>query len=480
MDEVNARARRFAIGLALITVAGAVVALWHLGRESLWMDEAVSLAFARASWLAVPFRDNGNGALYLVFLKGWAHFFSSESGIRMLSLVPFVATIPVVGLLGRRIVGPVAGLVAAAVFATNADALFWARAARGYSLEVFLTALGMLLLLVGVDERRRDALVAAVLLGACAAWVQPIAAVAFVFLVASLWLLPEGTLPVAPGALLALLVVLVAPLAIALATAGTSQISWLGSGGFSHLPAIVLNMAGGHQVGIPIAILATIGAVVAFRDHRDDVHTADAWRVAAPIVCVLGTLLVIVAVSVRQSLIDEAYILLLLPSVAVLVGLGVTSIRWRHFATAVAATTVVASVAIFLHHDSAGGEDIRGAEAAIAARAQPGDVIVLNPTPLAGGFEFYLDQRPTSFPDPAVPPGTWGSLPVNNQPDLNGQYLDLVAKTAGRPRVWFVQRLNGSPTNPDAVRAMLSNGRTLVERIELPKLTIELYALASN
>ena len=472
--------KKFALGLAAISVSGAVVALWHLGRESLWMDEGVSLAFTRASWLAVPFRDNGNGALYLVLLKGWTRFFSNEAGIRLLSLVPFVATIPVVGLLGRRIVGPAAGLVAAAIVATNADTLFWARAARGYSLEVFLTALGMLLLVVGVDERRRDALVATVLLGACAAWVQPIAALAFVFLVASLWLLPKGTLPVTPGALLVLLGVLLAPLAIALVTAGSSQISWLGSGGYSHLPAIVLNMAGGHQVGIPIAILATIGTVIAFLEHRNDVHTVAAWRVAAPIACILGTFLVILAVSVHQSLIDEAYILLLLPSVAVLVGLGATSVRWHRLATAVVATAVVASVAIFLHHDSAGGEDIRGAEAAIATRAQPGDVIVLNPTPLAGGFEFYLDRHPTSFPDPVVPPGAWGSLPVNNQADVKGQYLDLLAMTVGRHRVWFVQRLNGSIQNPDEVRAVLSKGRSLVERIDLPKLSIELYADANH
>jgi len=467
--------KKFTIGLAAISVVGAAVALWHLGRESLWMDEGVSLAFTRASWWAVPFRDNGNGALYLVLLKGWAHFFSSDSGIRFLSVVPFVATIPLVGLLGRRMVSPAAGLIAAAVFATNADALFWARAARGYSLEVFLTALGMLLLVLGVDELRRDALVAAVVVGACAAWVQPIAAIAFAVLVASLWLLPKGRLPLRPGALFALLGALLAPLAIALLRAGTSQISWLGSGGYSHLPAILLNMAGGHQVGLPIAALATVGAVIALLEHRDDVRTVAAWRVVAPIACVVGTLFVILVVSVRQSLIDEAYILLLLPSVAVLVGLATTSLRWPRLATAVAATTVVASVAIFLHHDSADGEDIRDAEAAIAARARAGDVIVLNPTPLAGGFELYLERHPSTFPDPLVPPGEWGSLPVNNQPDINGHYLDLVAKTAGHRRVWFVQRLNGSPTDPDAARAVLGNGRSVVERIDLPKLTIDLY-----
>jgi hypothetical protein len=235
-------------------------------------------------------------------------------------------------------------------------------------------------------------------------------------------------------------------------------------------------MAGGHQVGWPIAALATTGAVIGLLEHRNDVRTVAAWRVAAPIVCVVGTLVVILVVSVRQSLIDEAYILLLLPSVAVLVGLATTSLRWPRLTTVVVASTVVASVAIFLHHDSAGGEDIRDAEAAIAARARSGDVIVLNPTPLAGSFELYLERHPTIFPDPLVPPGAWGSLPVNNEPDINGQYLDLLAKTAGHNRVWFVQRLNGSPTSPEAVRAVLGNGRSVVERIDLPKLSIELYA----
>jgi mannosyltransferase len=474
---LRAEAWWFVPGLAVITIVAASVSVWHLGRESLWMDEGVSLAFARASWLAVPFRDNGNGALYLVLLKCWTLVFSGEASVRFLSVMPFVATIPVVGLLGRRISGPLGGVVAASVVAVNADSLFWARAARGYSLEMFLTTLGMLLFVVGVDERRRGALLTAVIVGSCAAWVQPIAAVAFFMVVLSLWLVPRQTLPVAPGKLLALLAVLVSPLAVALATAGTEQISWLGSGGFGNVPGVVLNMAGGHRLGIPILILGGVGALVAFFEHRADWHTVAAWRTALPVVSVVGTLIVVLVVSVRQSLIDDAYILLLLPSTAVLVGLATTVARWGRIASALVAATVLASMATVVHrHGAANQEDLREAEAAIAARSQPGDVIVLNPTPLAGGFEYYLDLHPTSFPDAAVPTGAWGALPVNDQDDISGRYLELVRATAGRDRVWFVQRRLGSAVTGNDVRAMVRDGRSLVTMVDLPELTIELYA----
>ncbi len=58
--------------------------------------------------------------------------------------------------------------------------------------------------------------------------------------------------------------------------------------------------------------------------------------------------------------------------------------------------------------------------------------------------------------------------------------LGLLAMTAGRDRVWFVQRLNGSIQDPQRCASGAEHGPVARRTNRLPKLSIELYATTGN
>src|SRR5690242_15230387 len=106
-----------------ITALAAVLRLLYLGKKSFWMDEIVSVSIARldpAGFRNIVLSWELNEGLYYTLLRNWMHLGQSEFFIRLLSLLPSVAAIPFVYLLGRRLVSEKAGLVAALLLAVNA------------------------------------------------------------------------------------------------------------------------------------------------------------------------------------------------------------------------------------------------------------------------------------------------------------------------------------------------------------------------
>ncbi len=84
--------------------------------------------------------------LYYLVLKAWlgvtglVGLAPSETVLRVPSAVFAVAAAVVVYLLGRRLFGPIAGLVAAGLYLSNFLQMGVAQLARSYSLELFLLA----------------------------------------------------------------------------------------------------------------------------------------------------------------------------------------------------------------------------------------------------------------------------------------------------------------------------------------------------
>ena len=80
--------------------------------------------------------------LHYVAAWGWGNVFGlSEAGIRSLSVLAGVATVPVAYLAGRELAGLRAGLIGAALTAVSPFLVFYSLEARAYSLLTFLGAL---------------------------------------------------------------------------------------------------------------------------------------------------------------------------------------------------------------------------------------------------------------------------------------------------------------------------------------------------
>ncbi len=148
--------------LAVIVLGGAVLRIVGLDGQSFWRDEA-STVMALDGGLGHLFDwisdQEAQPPLHFVVAWFWSRPFGlGEVGLRSLSVLCGVATIPVAYAIGRRHAHRT-GLIAAALVATNPYLVWYSQEARSYALLVLLTSIATLALLR--DRRRIWALAAA-------------------------------------------------------------------------------------------------------------------------------------------------------------------------------------------------------------------------------------------------------------------------------------------------------------------------------
>jgi hypothetical protein len=127
-----------------LTALGAVLRLPTLDRQSFWLDELVTASLLDRGLgdvlREIP-RTEATPYLYYVVAWAWSSAFGlGEVGLRSLSAVAGVATIPVAYLAGCVLVSRRAGIVAAALVATNPFLVWYSQEARSYALLSLLTA----------------------------------------------------------------------------------------------------------------------------------------------------------------------------------------------------------------------------------------------------------------------------------------------------------------------------------------------------
>jgi mannosyltransferase len=132
------------LSLAVITGFGALIRFATLGQQSFWIDEGWTYQLLHRSFGAmlstIPHTER-TPYLYYVLAWPWAHIFGfSEAGIRSFSALFGTLTILVVYIVGRELRDSMAGLIAAAIAATNPLLVWYSQEARAYSLLAFLTS----------------------------------------------------------------------------------------------------------------------------------------------------------------------------------------------------------------------------------------------------------------------------------------------------------------------------------------------------
>lgn len=138
------------VGLTLIAT---VLRLYHLGGNSLWIDEAWSLFASSQPWHLIPFSDIHPPLYYWLLKIGVMVFGHEEWGIRMVSALLGIIAVPLTYVLGKEIAGRNIGLFAAAMMAFSPLAIYYSQEARMYTLITVLFILFMILILRGMRER---------------------------------------------------------------------------------------------------------------------------------------------------------------------------------------------------------------------------------------------------------------------------------------------------------------------------------------
>jgi hypothetical protein len=134
--------------LAGLTGLALAIRFVSLGTQSYHHDEVITVARVIPGSFAHMLRavrdSESNPPLYYVLAWGWAKVFGSgEVGVRSLSALFGVATVPVAYLAAREALSARAGLIAAAMVAVNPMLIWYSQEARSYALLVLFGALSL-------------------------------------------------------------------------------------------------------------------------------------------------------------------------------------------------------------------------------------------------------------------------------------------------------------------------------------------------
>jgi 4-amino-4-deoxy-L-arabinose transferase-like glycosyltransferase len=148
------------LGFVVVFLAGLALRLIYLLRASPFVDEYSTLMAAQGILAGgVPLLPSGffygHDPLYSYVAAGAALLWSDDLlAVRTLSLLASLAAVALSYRMGRRLVSPLAGLLAAAFLALSPEAVLWGARARAYALEQFLALLAFWLFYQGVDQDR--------------------------------------------------------------------------------------------------------------------------------------------------------------------------------------------------------------------------------------------------------------------------------------------------------------------------------------
>lgn len=294
-----------------------------LARDPLFNDEASSLGIVGRSLggLFSVFPEEHNGILFdlllwpVVQLGG-----TSEAWLRAPSLACFAGAIVVCGLVGARLLGRTAGVLAALLLALSPFARAYAHEARTYSLTLLLAGLALLTLLRALDRpsRRR--------------WLAYLAGVAALGYAHDFGLLTVLAHPVllwrAPRErrrelLLALVgaAVLLAPLGVLAALDyGSEPLSWLPEPSWTLVRLTAIDPASGGAVALALGLaLIAVALGVAVR------APARAPAVSAAAALLVVPTLALVLLSIAHPFFWGRYVL---PSVVGVSLLGAAGAAW--------------------------------------------------------------------------------------------------------------------------------------------------------
>jgi len=147
--------------LGAIVVLGILVRFTTLDQQSFWYDEATTwgiVSHGLGHVLSTVPRTESTPPLYYVALWVWDRVFGTgEVGLRSFSALCSTLTIPVMFLIGRRLVSDRVGLLAALLTAVNPFLFWYAQEARSYSLLLLLSAVSLLAFVDALEtlSRRR-------------------------------------------------------------------------------------------------------------------------------------------------------------------------------------------------------------------------------------------------------------------------------------------------------------------------------------
>ena len=139
------------LALAAIAAVGIALRLRTLISHGFWFDEILTAIGAQSLAWAL-YAPHVFGHPPVQYLAAWLTGHADGEALRVPFALAGAATVAAVGLLGRRLLGPATGLIAAALLAVSPFHIEISQLARPYAIFVLLTVLGLLALVEALDR----------------------------------------------------------------------------------------------------------------------------------------------------------------------------------------------------------------------------------------------------------------------------------------------------------------------------------------
>lgn len=475
VDEVSRRrpgvGRDWLLTLAIGAMA-LVLDLFNLSRTSLWGDEAFSVDLAGKPWPIFwnyILTSEPNMMLYHLVLRVWLGFVSllgwpaNELVVRLPTVLFAVLGVLAVFWLGRRFWGRTVGVIGAVLYLLNELQLVAAREARSYSLEMLLICLGWYAWFSALTAARHRrswwaAYVVAMTLALYAHLFSALVLAAQVVAFLGLLLLRTEWREAARRSVADMVVsvsaigVAFAPLAIHAALRGSTNphVAPATLYGFARL---LWNLAG-HSVLYGVLLAgAAAGAVIVMRSGKGRVE-------ASGIVALVCWLTVPVALSyvatqprLNLHLFEWGYLVVVVPALCILAGIGITRIPLAPARRALAIALLVAAALTVPGYASSPAQDFMSASLWIESRYQPGDGLLCTSWSCSLAMDYYVQARGGPSQLIAGTPTTWswtqrGAVPLEQQ--------EIATYVTAHPRVFLVDSVISGDSASVKQQAMMA------------------------
>src|SRR5436309_7711500 len=382
--------------LLSILMLAALLRLLQLGSESLWYDEAVTVAIVRLDWEAfskVLSHFEANMGLYYCLLRLWINLGESEFVLRSLSALAGVLGVGLVYGLGKRLFDTKVGLMGAALLATNSFHIQYSQEARAYSLMVVLTTLSSLFFLRAIEHSSRNEWAGYILTATLAVYTHFFSVLVLGAHLVWLVLVRRRNIPWR-GLLVAVLAIsmLLVPLAVFALAWGTGPISWIAKTRPHHAYNLFNSLVGGGRllllayfVPCSIAFLCALKAWVQWKE------LSKTWSYAFLLSWFFVPLVIGIVISFWKPVLVDRYFIICLPPLVLLAAVGLSQVRpsWISVVSLIVLLALSAQ-ADFRYYSHPHKADCRGATAYVVSHALPKDGILFYPGIARFEFDYYV------------------------------------------------------------------------------------------
>jgi mannosyltransferase len=148
------------IAIIAITILAFALRIYHLGHQSIWYDEGVSIYYSCQSLkdLLVSASADNHPPLHYLVLHFWLKLAGqSEFSVRLLSLISGVLSIPLLFRLGQELFDQRVGLLAAFLLSISPFHVWFSQEARMYTLAVLFSLASVYIFALCFEERSGSA-----------------------------------------------------------------------------------------------------------------------------------------------------------------------------------------------------------------------------------------------------------------------------------------------------------------------------------